>query len=71
MKELRDALRDEDAERLSRFFDETSANRRTWIEQYEKAAWRSEAEVKTERTSMSETLSQFFLGGLLSGKKKN
>lgn len=71
LKELRDALRDEDAERLSRFFDETSANRRTWIEQYEKAAWRSEAEVKPERTSMSETLSQFFLGGLLSGKKKN
>lgn len=70
LKELRDAIADGNGERLAALFDEAQASRDKWLDEYEKAVWRKEADVRAEQPSLGERMSQFFLGGL-ARKKKN
>ena len=70
LREIRDALNAGDAETLIRLIEKTKSGRETWLDEYEKGAWRKENEPEPERASLGENLGQFFFGGLLSRKKK-
>lgn len=66
----RDALEANDAETLSRMIDFVHNQRDVYLDQYERAVWRNETEVKPEKSSFGDVMGQFFLGGLLSGKRE-
>lgn len=68
LRDYRDALEANDAESLSRLIENVNDQREIYLDQYERASWRNETEVKSEKTSFGGIMSQFFLGGFLSGK---
>ena len=64
LKELRDAIQNEDNETLSSLIKKSHDAHENWINDYNKASWLDEGKEKTETPSSSEIFSHLFLGKL-------